>query len=127
MVPQDVEQMPAAGSSKVVKVPSGARRNPCRATLASRVNPVIAPEVLMPLGKVPWLAAVPAPGASNLMMVVSVPPAFTERTAIGERIAAKLTRIGRNRLLLLKFFFIIRFCKLVRLLIGKRLPITRSR
>src|SRR5260370_29617020 len=79
MVPQDVEQVPAPGSSKMVKVPSGARRKPCRAALTSRVNPVIAPEGLMPLGKVPWLAAVPAPGASNVVMVVFVPPAFTER------------------------------------------------
>src|SRR5262249_10212681 len=79
MVPQDVEQMPAFGSSKMVKVPSGARRKPCRALLASRVNPVIAPARLMAKATVPWLAAVPAPGASNLVMVVFVPAAFTER------------------------------------------------
>src|SRR5207237_9617595 len=80
MVPHDIEQVPAAGSSKMVKVPSGARRNPCRAALASRMNPVTAPEVFMPLAKVPWPAAVPAPGASNLVIVVVVvPPASAER------------------------------------------------
>jgi len=63
----------------MVKVPSGARRYPCRAELASRMNPVIAPESFMPLAKVPWPAAVPAPGASNVVMIVFVPPAFTER------------------------------------------------
>src|SRR5216684_2573094 len=78
MAPQDVEQVPAPGSSKMVKVPSGARRNPCRAALVSRMNPAIAPEVLMPLAKVPWPARVPAPGASNLVTVVLVPAAFTE-------------------------------------------------
>jgi hypothetical protein len=41
------------------------------------MNPVIAPEGLMPLGKVPWPAAVPAPGASNVVMFV-IEPAFTE-------------------------------------------------
>src|SRR5436305_14800370 len=79
MFPQDAEQLPAFGSSKMVKVPSGARRKPCRALLASRVNPAIAPERVMAKAMVPWPAAVPAPGASDVVMVVVVPLAFTER------------------------------------------------
>src|SRR5436309_15781043 len=79
MFPQDAEQLPAFGSSKIVKVPSGARRKPCRALFASRVNPAIAPERLMAKAKVPWPAAVPAPGASTVVVVVVGPLAFTER------------------------------------------------
>src|SRR4029077_2743274 len=78
MFPQDAEQVPAFGSSKLVKVPAGARRKPCRALLASRMYPAIAPERLIAKAMVPWPAAVPAPGASNVVMVVVVPPAFTE-------------------------------------------------
>src|SRR5260370_36838995 len=78
MFSQDAEQLAAFGSSKMVKVPSGARRKPCRALLAYRVNPAIAPERLMAKAMVPWPTAVPAPGASNVVMVVVVPLPFTE-------------------------------------------------
>src|SRR5260370_41108018 len=123
MAPQDVEQVPAPGSSKMVRVPSGARRNPCRAALVSRMNPAVAPEVLMPLAKVPWVAAVPAPGASNVVLVVVfVPPAFTERPSPNVQ-RTKQSAIGRRGKrfdgekdlkifvgLLGRGFFLIRFC-----------------
>src|ERR1700719_3940996 len=79
MVPQETEQVPAAGSSMMVKHPSWPRTKACRAALASRMNPVIAPEALMPLGKVPRPGAVPAPGASNVVMVVVFSPAFAKK------------------------------------------------
>src|SRR5580704_2519045 len=62
----------------MVKCPSQVRRKACRALLASRMNPVIAPELLMPLGNVPKPGCVPAPGASNVVMHVFFSPAFTE-------------------------------------------------
>jgi hypothetical protein len=64
------------------------------------MNPVIAPEGLMPLGKVPWPAAVPAPGASNVVMVVLVVgPAFTERPSPNVQRTRQSTLDERGRAL----------------------------
>jgi hypothetical protein len=52
----------------MVMVPPGVRWKPCRTQFVSRSNPVIAPDGLMLKAMVPWFAAVPAPGASNVVM-----------------------------------------------------------